>query len=105
MCTGIGGAGLEAVNLDFILLHNLFLDQELGNLLTLIAAQLDNAAKLIVVHDGAVASKFLLEHLQYLFVIILAGKTLERSERFSTVSLLNAQIWMGHLSNSAITQL
>ena len=45
--------------------------QEHGDLLTLVALELDNLAELLVVHERTVAGELLLERLQQLFGVIL----------------------------------
>jgi len=79
------------VHLD-VLLRDAFFDQEHGDLLTLIALKLDHLAKFLVIDDGAVASKLLLERLEKLFLVVFFGQTLQRRERLASVSLLNTNV-------------
>ena len=63
-----------------VLLRDAFFDQEHGDLLTLIALKLDHLAKFLVIDDGAVASKLLLERLEKLFF----GRILRSVSRLCT---------------------
>ena len=92
---------LETVHLD-VLLRDAFFDQEHGDLLTLIALKLDHLAKFLVIDDGAVASKLLLERLEKLFLVVFCealvdcahtlGQTLQRRQRLASVSLLDTNV-------------
>ena len=85
-----------------VLLRDAFFDQEHGDLLTLIALKLDHLAKFLVIDDGAVASKLLLERLEKLFLVVFCealvdcahtiGQTLQRRERLASVSLLDTNV-------------
>jgi hypothetical protein len=52
-------------------------DQEFLNILALISLQLNHLAHLTVVDDCAIASKFLLDHLQDLLLVKLLGQALD----------------------------
>lgn len=63
---------LETVNTE-VSLGNSFLDEESGDLLSLITLKLNDLTELFVVNESSVASKFLLECLQQLLEVILCG--------------------------------
>lgn len=85
-----------------VLLRDTFFDQEHGDLLTLIALKLDHLAEFLVIDDGAVASKLLLERLKKLFLVIFCHasvdgkhtlrKTLKSRQRLASVPLLNTNV-------------
>ena len=86
--------------------------QEHGNLLALVTLELDDLAKLIIVHNGAVACKLLLERLEQLLRVVLCihgqhppsaararepglrtlRQTLQRGKRLAAVPLLDADV-------------
>lgn len=54
---------LETVNLDLVLGRDTLLDDESGDLLTLITLELDDLTEILVVNNSAVACELLLERL------------------------------------------
>jgi hypothetical protein len=74
------GRGLETQT--FLLVR-----EELLNILALIALELDDLTHLGVAHDGAIASKLLLDHLEDLLLVELLGETLDSRQGLATVAL------------------
>jgi len=84
---------LEPMDLDGLgieLQSFLLVDQEFLNILTLITLKLDHLAHLRVVDDGAIASEFLLDHLEDLLLVKLLGKALNSCQSLATITLLDA---------------
>lgn len=83
---------LEPVHLNLVLSANAFIDEDGGNLLALVAGQLDNFAEIGVIDDRTVAGKVLLEGLQDALWIKRPRKTLNSGERLTARALLDADI-------------
>jgi len=66
--------------------------EEVGDLDPLIALELDDLAHLLVVDEGSVAGKFLLECLEELLGIVLLGQTLQGGQSLPSISLLNTNV-------------
>jgi len=79
------------VNLDGVL-GDAFFDEEVGYLETLITLELDDLTGLLIINEGAVTSKFLLECLQELLGIIFFGQALEGCESLASVPLLDTDV-------------
>ena len=82
--------GLETVDLDGLCIQAqafLLIGQELLNILALIALELDDLTHLGVDHDGAIASKLLLDHLDDLLLVELLRETLDSRRALTTVAL------------------
>jgi len=88
--------GLEAVDLDGLLIEAeafVLVGEEFLDLQALIALELDHLAHalgLCVTDDGAIASKVLLDNLEDLFVIKLAGDPLDSGQGLASITLLDA---------------
>lgn len=81
------------MNLDILLLGNLTLDQQGCNLLAMISLQLDNLATILLVgHNIAIASKILLEDLQYPLRVELLGEPLDGGQGLASISLVKSYI-------------
>ena len=83
------------MDLDEILVDDLFLEQELLDLVTVVSLELDNLAVLVVAHDGSIAVESLLEVLQKLLdldAIQVRVQTLDCGPRLATITLLNANV-------------
>ncbi len=80
------------MDFDLALVHDLFIDEELGDGLSLVALQLDDVAELGVLDNGAVAAKLLLEHLQHLLKVDLLRNARRSRERLASVALLDANV-------------
>jgi len=73
-------------------LGDTLLREEVGYLETLITLQLNDFARLLIIDEGTVASKFLLECLEQFLRIVLLGQTLQGCQSLSTISLLNTNM-------------
>jgi hypothetical protein len=80
------------VDLDGVLLNNAFGDEELGDVLPLVALELDDVAQFRVLDNGAVAAEILLEDLEHLFKVHLLRNARGGRERLSTIALLDADV-------------
>lgn len=80
------------MNLDLILLDEASGDQELGDVLALIALQLDHLPQLLVLHHVAVAAELLLQILENLLVAELLLQPLHRCQAFLPIPLLDAYV-------------
>lgn len=67
----------------------LFVDQEFLDIFALITLKLNHLAHLSVIDDGAIASEFLLDDLEDLFLIELLGQALDSSQGLATIALLD----------------
>ncbi|RUP43718.1 hypothetical protein BC936DRAFT_136823 [Jimgerdemannia flammicorona] len=83
---------LEAVHLNIDLLGDALVHQKLGHLNALVARELENLSKLLVVDKSTVARELLLESLQKALRVILFRETLNSRQRLAAVALLNAEI-------------
>lgn len=71
---------------------SLLIGQEGANIVALVTLQLDDVADLFVVHDGAIASEFLLDHFEDLFEVEFGGDTGNGGQGFTTITLLDADM-------------
>jgi len=83
---------LEAVHLDGVLGADALLGEEGGGIRPLVALQLDHFPKLLVLDDGAIASKLLLESLDDLLQVDLGVDTLHSGQTLAAVTLLNTDV-------------
>jgi len=84
---------LETVDLDSLgveLETFLLVDEEILNVFTLVALELDHLSHLSVVDDGAIASELLLDDLENLLLVKLLWETLDSGQSLTTITLLNA---------------
>jgi len=68
------------------------LDEEVGDLASLVALKLDDLTHLLIFDEGTVTGELLLERLQEFLGIILLRQALEGSKSLSSVSLLNTDV-------------
>jgi hypothetical protein len=72
-CSPGGAGGSEAVDLDRGG-GDALLDEKVGDLLALVALELDDLAHLLVVDERAVARELLLERLEQLLGVVFCGR-------------------------------
>lgn len=65
----------------------LLVGQEVLHIFTLVALELDDFAHLGVAHDGAIAGKLLLDHLEDLLLVKLFGETLDGRQGLAAIAL------------------
>lgn len=82
---------LESVELDGLLVDT-FLNEHSKDLGPLVSLKLDNLSTFLVIYDRSIASELLLECLEKLLGIVLGGNSLEGSDSFTSVSLLNTDV-------------
>jgi hypothetical protein len=88
--------GLEAVNLDGLLIKSktlVLVGEEFLDLQALVALKLNHlshALGLRIADDSAIASEILLDDLQDLLVVKLAGNPLDSGQGLPSITLLNA---------------
>ena len=80
------------MNLDLILLDKTSRDQELRNILALIALQLNHLAQLFILHHVAVAAKLLLQIFQNLLVAEFLPQPLNSRQAFLSIPLLDSNM-------------
>jgi hypothetical protein len=80
------------VDFDGVFLNNAFGDEELGDVLPLVALELDDVAQFWVLDYCAVAAEILLEDLEHLFKVDLLRNARRGRERLSTIALLDANV-------------
>ena len=80
------------MDLDLLLGGDSFLDEELLDLLSVIALQLDDGAPLLVFDSGSVAAPSLLECSFNLLGVKIVREALDQSKAFSGVSLLESEV-------------
>lgn len=86
---------LETVDLDGLgikLEALLLVDEEFLDILALVSLQLDHLTHLGVVDDGAIASELLLDDLEDLLLVEFLGETLNCSQGFTPISLLDTNM-------------
>lgn len=83
---------LEAVELDGLLGHSKSIDDELRNLGTLVALELDHFAKLAVLDNVTIGREFFLENFQNAFRVIFLRETLDGGQSFTTITLLDTDV-------------
>ena len=62
------------------------IDQELFDILALIALELDHLAHLLIVDDGAIAGKLLLDDLEDLLLVELCRDALDGGQGLTTIA-------------------
>jgi len=97
---------LESVDLDGLVIEaeaSLLVGEEFPDLGTLITLELNHLAHLAVANDGAIASKLLLDNLENLLVVKLAGDTLNSGQSLASITLLNTDmdVFLGCLGSFA----
>ena len=80
------------MNLDLVLPDKASLNEEVGDVLTLVALELDDLAKLLVLHHGSVAAELLLEVLEDLLVAELLLQPLHCCQTLLSIPLLNSYV-------------
>lgn len=80
------------MDLDLLLGGDSFLDEELLDLLPVIALQLDDGAPLLVLDSGSIAAPSLLECSLDLLGVKIIWEALDQSKAFSGVSLLESEV-------------
>jgi len=89
---------LEAMDLDGLgvdLQALLLVDKEVFHGIALVALELDHVAGLLIVHNGTVAGKLLLDDLEDLFEIELGRDALDGGQGLATIALLDADVDVG----------
>ena len=84
--------GLEAVNLELVVLGDADLLQEHAHIVPLVALQLDDLAVLGVLDHGAVAGEVLLEGAHELLLVELLADALHGRQRLAAIALLDADV-------------
>ena len=82
----------KTMNLDLVLPDKASLNEEVGDVLTLVALELDDLAKLLVLHHGSVAAELLLEVLEDLLVAELLLQPLHCGQTLLPIPLLNSNM-------------
>ena len=80
------------MNLDLVLPDKTGLNEEMGYVLALVALELDNLAKLLVLHHSPVAAEVLLEVLEDLLVAELLLQPLHCCQTLLSIPLLNSYV-------------
>lgn len=80
--------------LDLLLLHKPSLDKKIGHILSLIALQLNNLAKLFVLHNIPIAAELLLEILEDLLVTVILLQSLDSSQALLSIPLLYTNVYI-----------
>jgi hypothetical protein len=70
----------------------LLVGQEVLDILSLIALELDDFAHLSIAHDGAIAGKLLLDHFEDLLLVKLLGETLDGRQGFAAIALCSTSV-------------
>jgi len=70
----------------------LLVRQEGADVVALVALELDDIADFFVVHDGAIACEFLLDHLEDLLEVEFAGDAGHGRQCLATITLLDADM-------------
>jgi len=71
------------------------IDEEILYSIALVTLELDDVARLFVIHDGSIASELLLDDLQNLLQIKLGRNAFDCGQRLATITLLNAYMDVG----------
>ena len=77
---------------ELILGTNFLIHQKVSNVGALVSRELDDLAQLVVLDNGTVAAKVLLERLEDAFDVQIIGETLECRDTLSTISLLDSNM-------------
>jgi len=72
----------------------LFVDEELLDILALIALELNYLTHLAIIDDSAIAGKLLLDDLKNFFLVKFLGESLDRGQRLSSISLLDTYVYV-----------
>ena len=83
---------LETVQHDVLGVANFLIDQEFLHVRSLVAAELDDLPRLLVLLDGAVAGEVLLEGLAYALHVEVVGQACHRRDALPPVPLLDADV-------------
>jgi len=84
------------MNLDVLLLAHPAFNEHLGDLLAVVALQLDDVQAGVLLLDNApIAGEVLLKHLQDFLRINLLREALNRGQGFTTIALVETHIYMG----------
>ena len=89
------------MNLDLVLPNKASMNEEVRNVLALITLELDNLAKLLVMHNIAIAAELFLEVFEDLGIAVLFLKALDSGQAFSTITLLNTYVHVFLCSSSS----
>ena len=65
----------------------LLVGQEVLDILSLVALQLDDLAHLCVSHNGSIAGKLLFDHFEDLLLVEFLGQALHRRQGFAAIAL------------------
>jgi hypothetical protein len=80
------------VNLNSILFTDFLSNEELANVLSLVALQLQNPSPFIIFDNCPITTEGMLEILQQFLHIQLRGQPLNQSQRFPFIPLLNPDV-------------
>ena len=86
------------MDLDLLLHRDSFFDEELLNLLSVIALQLDDGAPLIMLNSRSIAAPSLLECSLNLLRVEVIWEALDQSQAFPGVSLLESKVYIRELT-------
>lgn len=92
------------MNVDVLFSGNVFLDQELSNLATLITRKLKHLSKVFVNNNFAIARQLLFQHLQDLASVKLLLESLHNSPRLSPIALLYSNVYVMSVSISTVQE-
>lgn len=85
---------LEAMNLNVFLLADSTLNEELGDLLTMIALELNNVQTAVLLLDNAaITGKVLLEDLEDLLGIDVLGESFNSCQGLASIPLMQTDIY------------
>ena len=70
----------------------LLIGQEVLDVLSLVALELDDLAHFGVAHNGAIAGKLLLDHFEDLLLVEFLGETLHGRQGFAAIALLDTNM-------------
>eukprot|EP00303_Exanthemachrysis_gayraliae_P000001 CAMPEP_0206005624 /NCGR_PEP_ID=MMETSP1464-20131121/4680_1 /ASSEMBLY_ACC=CAM_ASM_001124 /TAXON_ID=119497 /ORGANISM="Exanthemachrysis gayraliae, Strain RCC1523" /LENGTH=325 /DNA_ID=CAMNT_0053379071 /DNA_START=489 /DNA_END=1463 /DNA_ORIENTATION=+ len=98
----LGPWALEAVRLNLVLGRELVLDEELADVLALVALELEHLAHGLVIDDVAIAAVFLLDHFEHLLQVERCIKALHRGDALAAVSLLHADVDVASLADGIV---
>src|SRR6266480_6975031 len=105
--TGRGIWRLEAMDLDCLgvdLKTLVLVDEKILHSIALVALQLDHVAGLLIVDDGAVASKLFLDDLEDFLEVELGWDGLDRGQCLATITLLDADVDVWRLGQIRLRQ-
>lgn len=90
------------MNLNMILLHDTTINKEVRNVLALITLELNDLAKLFVVHNIPITTEVLFQTLEDLLVAQILSQTLNCRQAFLPIPLLDSN--MNILFGSSATE-